>query len=49
MVRFCVLCGRRLKSARSVDAGVGPKCLKKLQNCTETRQTLLFDEERELP
>jgi hypothetical protein len=44
--RYCAICGRRLKTARSVCSGVGPKCMKKTQ-CGKSRQTLLFEEEKQ--
>jgi hypothetical protein len=43
--RYCVRCGRKLKSARSVGAGIGPKCQKKEQGGGKPHQALLFDEE----
>ena len=43
-IRDCALCGRRLKSAESIDAGIGPECRKKLLAGVEARQGLLFDE-----
>jgi hypothetical protein len=45
--RYCRRCGRKLKNAQSISAGIGPKCKKIIEDESAPRQLLLFGDEEE--